>query len=66
MSYQDEIRSDDPDAIREDIERTRRELGQDVDALSDKVNPGKIAQRQSSLAKDRVRRCQALEGWRGP
>ena len=51
MSYQDEIRSDDPDAIRADIERTRRELGQDVDALSDKVNPGKIAQRQT----DKVR-----------
>lgn len=35
-----------PDTIREDIERTRAELGQDVDALADKVNPSKIAERQ--------------------
>lgn len=53
MSNADEIRSDDPDAIRADIERTRRDLGQDVDALADKVNPGKMAQRQT----DRVRRA---------
>jgi len=35
-----------PDEIRGDIERTRAELGQDVDALADKVSPGKIAERQ--------------------
>lgn len=35
-----------PEEIRGDIERTRTELGQDVDALADKVNPGKIAERQ--------------------
>jgi Protein of unknown function (DUF3618) len=43
----------DPDEIRTDIERTRQELGQDVDALADKVNPGKIAQRQT----DKVRQA---------
>lgn len=43
----------DPDLIRDDIERTRRELGQDVDALADKVNPAKAAQRQT----DKVRRA---------
>lgn len=43
----------DPDEIRTDIERTRRELGQDVDALADKVNPTKAAQRQT----DKVRRA---------
>ena len=43
----------DPDEIRSDIERTRRELGQDVDALADKVNPAKAAQRQT----DKVRRA---------
>lgn len=40
--------SDSPEAIRADIERTRSELGQDVDALSDKVNPSKIADRQTA------------------
>lgn len=43
----------DPSEIRSDIERTRRELGQDVDALADKVNPAKMAHRQT----DKVRRA---------
>jgi ElaB/YqjD/DUF883 family membrane-anchored ribosome-binding protein len=43
--------STDPNEIRNDIEYTRRELGQDVDALADKVTPSKIAQRQT----DKVR-----------
>ena len=38
--------SDSPDAIRADIERTRVELGSDVDALADKVSPSKIVDRQ--------------------
>ena len=41
----------DPNAIRSDIERTRAELGQDVDALADKVNPGKAVHRQSEKVK---------------
>ncbi len=41
----------DPDVIRDDIERTRRDLGQDVDALADKVNPAKAAQRQTDKVK---------------
>ena len=53
MSDPDVVRSDDPDVIRTDIERTRRELGQDVDALADKVNPAKAAQRQT----DKFRRA---------
>ena len=53
MSNPDVVRSDDPDVIRADIERTQRELGQDVDALADKVNPAKAAQRQT----DKVRRA---------
>ena len=36
-----------PDAIRADIEQTRRELGGDVDALADKVTPSKIMDRQT-------------------
>ena len=50
-----------PDEIRADIERTRAELGQDVDALADKVTPSKIAERQTrkvrralTSVKDRV------------
>ncbi|MEJ6490325.1 DUF3618 domain-containing protein [Leucobacter sp. USCH14] len=43
--------NDSPDAIRADIERTRRSLGADTDALVDKVTPGKIVDRQ----KDKVR-----------
>lgn len=38
--------TDSPDAIRADIEQTRRELGLDVDALTDKVTPSKIVDRQ--------------------
>ncbi|SDO20617.1 Protein of unknown function [Cryobacterium flavum] len=40
-----------PDQIRSDIERTRRELGGDVDALADKVTPSKIIQRQTDKVK---------------
>lgn len=50
-----------PEQIRADIESTRRELGQDVDALADKVTPSKMVQRQTDkvkgafgTAKDRV------------
>lgn len=46
----------DPDEIRTDIERTRRELGQDVDALADKVTPSKIAERQTRKVKRAVSR----------
>jgi gas vesicle protein len=49
------------DEIRAEIESTRRDLGQDVDALADKVNPSKIVDRQKnklfgalSSVKDRV------------
>lgn len=38
--------SDSPDEIRADIERTRHDLGMDVDALADKVSPSKIVDRQ--------------------
>lgn len=40
-----------PDDIRSDIERTRSELGGDVDALADKVTPSKIMQRQTDKVK---------------
>lgn len=47
--------SDDPDAIRADIESTRRELSGDVDALADKVTPSKIAHRQTEKVKSAFR-----------
>jgi hypothetical protein len=40
--------SQSPEEIRADIESTRRELGQDVDALADKVTPSKIMDRQKN------------------
>jgi gas vesicle protein len=47
--------SDSPDAIRADIERTRREFGADVDALADKVTPSKIVGRQTDKMKGALR-----------
>ena len=53
----DQVRADQarPDQIRSNIEATRRELGDDVDALADKVDPSKIAQRQAAKAKGSLR-----------
>lgn len=42
-----------PDEIRADIERTRGNLGSDVDALADKVSPSSIAHRQTEKVKSR-------------
>lgn len=42
----------DPDQIRREIERTRSELGSNVDALADKVTPSKIMQRQTGKVRD--------------
>jgi hypothetical protein len=38
--------TNDPDQIRADIERTRADLSDDVDALADQVNPKNVARRQ--------------------
>lgn len=46
--------SDSPEEIRAEIERTRRELGGDVDALADKVSPTKIMERQGNKVKNAV------------
>ncbi len=40
--------TDDPDAIRAEIERTRAELSHNVDALTDTANPKNIARRQGA------------------
>ena len=41
--------SDDPDAIRAEIEATRRNLSGDVDALADKVTPSSNGHHRSDL-----------------
>lgn len=46
--------SDDPDAIRADIERTRGELSRDVNALGESVTPGHMARRGADKVKDRA------------
>jgi hypothetical protein len=45
-----------PDRIRADIEASRAELGEDVDALTDKVSPSKIAHRQTERVRGSVNR----------
>ncbi|MDY6054645.1 DUF3618 domain-containing protein [Micrococcus sp.] len=44
--------SKNPDEIRAEIERTRYALGQDVDALAEKVSPTKAVSRQTNRIKD--------------
>lgn len=46
--------SDNPDEIRRDIERTRRELSSDVDALTEKVSPTKVMERRVERARGAV------------
>ncbi|MBG6237604.1 gas vesicle protein [Mycetocola sp. CAN_C7] len=45
-----------PEAIRQDIEATRTNLSYDVDALADKVSPSSIAQRQTDKVKGVARK----------
>ena len=42
------------DQLKRDIEQTRRELAQDVDALTEKVHPKKVAERRVDRAKTAV------------
>jgi gas vesicle protein len=46
--------SDNPDAIRSDIEATRARLGTNVDAVADKVTPSNIVHRQTDKVKEAV------------
>ena len=46
--------SDNPDAIRADIEATRARLGTNVDAVADKVTPSNIVHRQTGKVRDAV------------
>jgi gas vesicle protein len=47
--------SDNPDAIRQDIEETRARLGTNVDAVADKVTPANVVQRQTDKVKGSVK-----------
>jgi gas vesicle protein len=42
------------DQLKRDIERTRRELSQDVDALTEKVTPARVVQRRVERTKNAV------------
>lgn len=46
--------SNNPDEIRADIERTRHELSNDVDALAEKANPTKAVHRQGDRVRERL------------
>src|SRR5215218_2651059 len=46
--------SDNPDAIRADIEATRARLGTNVDAVADKVTPSNIVHRQTNKVREAV------------
>jgi hypothetical protein len=46
--------SENPDAIRADIEATRARLGTNVDAVADKVTPSNIVHRQTGKVRDAV------------
>ena len=46
--------SQSPEEIRADIERTRANLGSDVDALAEKVSPTAIAQRKTQKVRDKI------------
>ncbi|MEU7586031.1 DUF3618 domain-containing protein [Micromonospora sp. NPDC049230] len=49
--------SSDPDRIRREIETTRNELSSDVDALTDRVNPRRIAGDRVGQARDAFTRA---------
>ena len=46
--------TDNPDEIRRDIERTRRELSSNVDALTEKVSPSRVVERRVERARGAV------------
>jgi hypothetical protein len=45
------VRSDDPEVIRRDIDATRAGLSRDVDALTEKIRPGRIVDRKMQSVK---------------
>lgn len=49
-------------ALVTEIERTRTDLARTIDAISDRVNPAKVAQRTSAQIKDRLSQVDPLVG----
>lgn len=47
--------TDDPEVLRADIERRRAELGGTLDAIGDRVSPGRIIERRRNRMSDGVR-----------
>ncbi|NJC69480.1 DUF3618 domain-containing protein [Planosporangium thailandense] len=47
--------AEEPDRIRDDIERTRATLARDVDRLADRTSPTRVAQRRWTAVKEKVR-----------
>ena len=45
---------EDPEQLERQIEATRAKLGQDIDALEEKINPKKVASRSVESAKEKV------------
>ncbi|AKT50561.1 DUF3618 domain-containing protein [Arsenicicoccus sp. oral taxon 190] len=55
MSYDtNPTSSNDPEVLRREIERTRGNLSQNVNALGEAVDPGNVARRQAEKVQDRV------------
>jgi hypothetical protein len=49
-------------ALVAEIEKTRIELAQTIDAISDRVSPGRVAQRARARASDRISQVDPLIG----
>lgn len=48
--------AENPEELKRNIEQTRRDVGRDVDALTEKVSPGRVAGRQVERARGGVHR----------
>ena len=48
--------AEDPEELKRDIEQTRRNVGRDVDALTEKVSPGRVVGRRVDRARGGVHR----------
>ena len=49
--------AEDTEELKQDIEATRHNVGRDVDALTDKVSPGRIVDRRVDRARGRMNRA---------
>ncbi|MTB71060.1 DUF3618 domain-containing protein [Arsenicicoccus sp. MKL-02] len=54
MSYDNTPTSNDPEQLRREIERTRGNLSQNVNALGEAVDPSNVARRQAEKVQDKV------------